>query len=262
MFYQSRQIFKKGNEPLQKGQQTTYRPTPQANTTHPAMLIQRAKLNPNSLNADEVLTLQEMIGNRAASRLLASRSTTQVQAKLTIGEPGDKYEQELIAHELTHVMQQDQGGAVPQNIQLAQQNEQVRDLDKPTSNHRETGLIQRLAAIPTAQNASDQAVQNVETSVGGSQLLSGWNTNLNAYTAGRSGHNFTVAERQALNAKGDQYGCCICGTKDPGTVSQPNRPIVKGKQVGNFIPDHEPPDSLVGGGYTGTIRFYPRANAS
>ena len=33
--------------------------------------------------------------------------------------------------------------------------------------------------------------------------------------------------------------------------------MVNGKQVGNFIPDHEPPDSLVGGGYTGAIRFYP-----
>ncbi|NEQ24294.1 MAG: hypothetical protein F6K28_35270 [Microcoleus sp. SIO2G3] len=40
------------------------------------------------------MTLQQTIGNRAASRLLAGASATKVQAKLTIGEPGDKYEQE------------------------------------------------------------------------------------------------------------------------------------------------------------------------
>ncbi len=95
MFYhQHGQTTLKSSSALQKRQQTTIRPAPQAKATHPATLIQRAKLNPNSLNADDVLTLQGTIGNRAANRLLASRSATQVQAKLTIGEPGDKYEQE------------------------------------------------------------------------------------------------------------------------------------------------------------------------
>ncbi len=95
MFYhQHGQITQKSSSALQKRQQTTYRPAPQAIATHPAKLIQRAKLNPISLNTDDVLTLQETIGNRAASRMLAGQRATQVQAKLTIGEPGDKYEQE------------------------------------------------------------------------------------------------------------------------------------------------------------------------
>ncbi len=95
MFYhQHGQTTQKSSSALQKRQQTTYRPAPQANSTHPARLIQRAKLNPISLNADDVLTLQETIGNRAASRMLAGQRATQVQAKLTIGQPRDKYEQE------------------------------------------------------------------------------------------------------------------------------------------------------------------------
>ena len=38
------------------------------------------------------------------------------------------------------------------------------------SNHRETGIIQRVAATPSAKVASDQAVQNIDSSIGGSQL--------------------------------------------------------------------------------------------
>jgi hypothetical protein len=88
------QISPKSHPAQQKLQQTSNTTAPQVKAAHPATLIQRAKAEPSSLSADEVLTLQSAIGNREVSRLLAGRSTTKVQAKLTIGQPGDKYEQE------------------------------------------------------------------------------------------------------------------------------------------------------------------------
>jgi hypothetical protein len=111
-------------------------------------------------------------------------------------------------------------------------------------------VIQRLNSV-SAKKASDQAVQEVEDELGGSALLSGWGN----YTAGYAGHSFTKKTREDVNAIGDATGCCICGTKDPGWT--PNRYNLSGEYVGNFTPDHEPPDTLVGGGYTGKIRFYP-----
>jgi hypothetical protein len=88
------QISPKSHSAQQKLQQTSNTTAPQVKAAHPATLIQRAKAEPSSLSAKEVLALQSAIGNREVSRLLAGRSTTKVQAKLTIGQPGDKYEQE------------------------------------------------------------------------------------------------------------------------------------------------------------------------
>ncbi len=89
MFHrQQGQISPKSGKVSPKGQQTT---TQIGNEAH--SVVQRAKADPSSLNAEEVLTLQETIGNRTANRLLAGRSATQVQAKLTIGQLGDKTEQ-------------------------------------------------------------------------------------------------------------------------------------------------------------------------
>lgn len=84
----------KSNKALQKQHKTTQTTAPQVNGTHPTTLIQRAKLNPNSLSTDDVLRLQQTIGNRAATQLIAGRSGQQVQAKLTIGEPDNEFERQ------------------------------------------------------------------------------------------------------------------------------------------------------------------------
>jgi hypothetical protein len=95
MFHrQQRQISQKGNKPLAKQEQRTYTTASSVNGMHPATLIQRAKDDPSSLSSNEVLTLQKTMGNRATTQLLAGSSRQRVQPKLTIGEPGDKYEQE------------------------------------------------------------------------------------------------------------------------------------------------------------------------
>lgn len=113
MFHQKLgQKSDKSNKAQQNQHKTSHTTAPQVNGTHPATLIQRAKLNPNSLNTDDVLRLQQTIGNRAATQLIAGRSGQPVQAKLTIGEPGDKLEQE--ADEVAkQVVQQIQAPARP-----------------------------------------------------------------------------------------------------------------------------------------------------
>lgn len=58
-------------------------PTQQVNLNS---IVQRAKKDPRSLTSREVLELQRMLGNQAVMRLL--------QTDLTIGQPGDQYEQE------------------------------------------------------------------------------------------------------------------------------------------------------------------------
>jgi hypothetical protein len=63
--------------------------------SHPAAIIQRATLDPGSLTPRDVLRLQHTVGNRAVGRLLAGiRSRPAIQARLTVGAAGDRYEQE------------------------------------------------------------------------------------------------------------------------------------------------------------------------
>jgi len=54
--------------------------TSQNSVSHPASIIQRARINPKSLTAADVLQLQRTIGNRAVGRLLSEiRNTSKVQ---------------------------------------------------------------------------------------------------------------------------------------------------------------------------------------
>jgi hypothetical protein len=121
------QISPKSHPAQHKLQQTSNTTAPQVKETHPATLIQRAKADPSSLSSDEVLTLQSAIGNREVSRLLAGRSATKVQAKLTIGQPGDKYEQEAdrVASQVVEQLH------APASAQLAQgQSVQRQDIEE------------------------------------------------------------------------------------------------------------------------------------
>jgi hypothetical protein len=70
-------------KPLRLDSNEFDRPTQQININS---IIQRAIKDPHTLSSREVLELQRVLGNRAVMRLL--------QADLTIGQPGDRYEQE------------------------------------------------------------------------------------------------------------------------------------------------------------------------
>ena len=97
--------------------------------THPATIIGRASIAPESLTSADVLQLQRTIGNRAVGGLLADikqgRSATsfasvpQIQAKLTINPPGDKYEQEADRVAKRVVRQIDQSASKGQSMEGA-----------------------------------------------------------------------------------------------------------------------------------------------
>jgi hypothetical protein len=63
-------------------------------TPHPAVLIERATVDPRSLSGMEVLHLQRTIGNRAVRQLVGGKAGLWVQPKLTLGPVSDQYEQE------------------------------------------------------------------------------------------------------------------------------------------------------------------------
>jgi hypothetical protein len=82
------------------------------------------------------------------------------------------------------------------------------------------------------------------------------------FTAGHAGRAFTTATRDAVDdigyATGDHSFPAIT---DPGTKGDPATKWGKlGK--GNWVPDHQPPDTLAGGGATLSFRFYPHSNSS
>jgi hypothetical protein len=96
-------------------------------------LLEQAK---RSLSPDpygDVLTLQGMVGNGAVNRLLQEGRSAVVQAKLTIGQPGDKYEQEAdrVAEEVMRRMNNPQSEALQcQSLPNEEDKQQYR---KPTT---------------------------------------------------------------------------------------------------------------------------------
>ncbi|MEH2070096.1 MAG: DUF4157 domain-containing protein [Nostoc sp.] len=131
---------------------------------------------------------------------------------------------------------------IQQKNQLTQQNQQLPFQLKFNPLSGQKIVIQRLNN-KSAQEASNEAVQEVEKEygTGESSLLSGWGKN---WITGHEGRNFTAQTTKDIDNIGNTYGCACCGTKKPGT------------QNGHFIPDHQPPNALVAGGYNGAIRFY------
>jgi hypothetical protein len=69
-----------------------YAKIPETKRKNSPLRIQREKSSlPITTPADRILFLQRTIGNQAVQRLIKSGT---LQAKLKIGQPGDKYEQE------------------------------------------------------------------------------------------------------------------------------------------------------------------------
>lgn len=82
------------------------------------------------------------------------------------------------------------------------------------------------------------------------------------WTAGHAGTGFTTATRDAVDdigyAAGDHSDSSI---KEPGTRARPETKWGKlGK--GSWIPDHQPFNTIGGGGASVTFRFYPHSNTS
>jgi hypothetical protein len=89
-----------------------------------------------------------------------------------------------------------------------------------------------------------------------------------SFAPGRPGHGFTAKERDSVDDIGYKSGCHSSGVLVPGTVlnhSDPEKKATRAYKAGkpNWIPDHQPPDSVWrGGGAKEGIRFYPHSKAA
>lgn len=106
-------------------------------------------------------------------------------------------------------------------------------------------IIQFLRTDITATEASNSVIEEMdedEDHFWATALLAGWGE---AWIPGHSGH-VTDADRENVTTKAEskEVGCHIC-ENGPGTTT------------GRYIPDHQPPNVLASGGYTGAFRFYP-----
>jgi hypothetical protein len=85
----------KRKPPLQRGLAKPVRRSPVAPALQSnALALQRAIADPGQARPADILALQRAAGNRAVTRLIQSSGKLRVQAKLTVGPAGDKYEQE------------------------------------------------------------------------------------------------------------------------------------------------------------------------
>lgn len=113
-----------------------------------------------------------------------------------------------------------------------------------------------LAPDKPAQQAHDEVMAKM--SAGNKSLLKGHG----AFISGHAGRGFSDATYNALDpigyASGDHSNPSI---KTPGTKGRPSTDSGKAGK-GNWIPDHQPPDTLAGGGASLSFRFYPHSQTS
>jgi hypothetical protein len=105
---------------------TTQKQGQQAETSSSGELVQRSSLSPDPYG--EMLALQGMVGNGAVNRLLQGGRSAVVQAKLTIGQPGDKYEREAdrVAKEVMRRIHNPQSDIVQGQSLLEEEDEHLR----------------------------------------------------------------------------------------------------------------------------------------
>jgi|GEM_PF-4725262 len=124
---------------------------------------------PGALRPVDILALQRTVGNRAVGRILAgrpdssARGSVTIQAKLSVGPAGDKYEQEAdrVARQ---VMSMDAQPAGP-SIQRASENEE-EGIQRKSSAVAITPLVQR-QATPEDEEQGHTAVQRLAVSAPG-----------------------------------------------------------------------------------------------
>lgn len=86
---------KTGSKPRLAKSATKNSNGPTRSQPHPAIVLQRARLDPRSLTSANVLQLQRTLGNQAANKLLSgAKPRPVIQARLRVGPAHDPYEQE------------------------------------------------------------------------------------------------------------------------------------------------------------------------
>lgn len=138
------QTTKEKNTSVQTGQDNLSTPR---STGHPTQVLQRAYADPGSLSPSDVLTLQRSIGNRATTHLLRPL----LQAKLTLGPAGDRYEQEAdqVAQQ---VVRQMDSSPTPVHGETEQSTLQMKPLAARISTLQRSSILQKRTFVrkPTA----------------------------------------------------------------------------------------------------------------
>jgi hypothetical protein len=108
----------------------------------------------------------------------------------------------------------------------------------------------------TAEEAHNEVMAKMSSS--NKTLLKGHGD----YIVGHAGRNFSIATNDAVDeigyTTGDHSNPSI---KTPGTKGDPRTKYGKLGR-GNWIPDHQPPDTLLSGGASISFHFYPHSNSS
>lgn len=85
-----------------------------------------------------------------------------------------------------------------------------------------------------------------------------------SFAPGYGGQTFTLKTRNEVDKIGYASGDHSTGAKDPGTDPGAAMPGSDSRAAGkgHWIPDHQPPNELAGGGASVSFRFYPHSLAS
>jgi len=151
-----------------------------------AARLQRVMANPAGADPDDITGLQQTAGNRAVSQLLTSvtgpAEEPVIQAKLMVGAPGDRYEQEadrmadkVMATVVPTANQPDESGPVEARRQPAaestiQRFQTLTQIDEAIRKRKERAKnrAQQKKNPPNTQTPLQQTVQNKNTALVGS----------------------------------------------------------------------------------------------
>jgi hypothetical protein len=143
---------------------------PETKRKNSPLRIQRTKSSqPIKSPADRILFLQRTIGNQAVQRLIKSGT---LQAKLKIGQPGDKYEQEA-DRVADAVMRMPEPGV---QRQVEPEEEEEETLQTKPSADQITPLVQKQEDIPEEEQETAQAKGDGGPSTASSSVESGINS--------------------------------------------------------------------------------------
>jgi hypothetical protein len=152
---QVHQAENKHKSPAPRGATKPVDQGPVAPAPQPSPLaLQQAIADPGQASPDDILALQRLAGNRAVSRLIQSSGKLRMQAKLTVGPAGDRYEQEadrvaeqVVGMQLPYPVER--GGEVQR--QAEEEEEEIQAKPSPNASGRLslaasiTPLVQRQA---------------------------------------------------------------------------------------------------------------------
>lgn len=137
---------------------------------HPALIIQRARLDPASLSANDVGQLQRTLGNQSVRRLMAQAARHQpvqktnpalpIQAKLMVGPPNDRYEQE--ADQVASQVVQQINAPAPAQPAKGQPLQRQEEPEEEMQMKRDVSALQRSSLLPTLQREAVPEEENLQ----------------------------------------------------------------------------------------------------